>query len=177
MQGGAKVYGLREFRSELKKLEDPTALQNQLRDANEAVAQMVVDGAKHTASSVSAQAIAAAASLRPTRTLNRAAVLLGSSAVPFALGAEFGSYQYTQFPAWRGSGPDAGYFLWPTIRSKEAEILQAFLDALMKAAEPAFPGAAGGSVSPNELIEYTTKAGTTRMATRAQVANWTKGSN
>lgn len=29
--------------------------------------------------------------------------------------------------------------------------------------------------SPNDLIDYTTKAGVTRKATRAQVANWTRG--
>lgn len=34
--------------------------------------------------------------------------------------------------------------------------------------------AAGGAAS--ELVDYTTRAGVTRQATRAQVANWTRGS-
>jgi len=35
---------------------------------------------------------------------------------PGAMGAEFGSYQWGQFPAWRGNKEDAGYFFWPAIR-------------------------------------------------------------
>lgn len=34
-----------------------------------------------------------------------------------------------------------------------------------------------GSPDPNELVDYTTKAGKKRKATRAQVANWTRGSS
>jgi len=36
--------------------------------------------------------------------------------MPGAMGAEFGSYVYGQFPAWRGNKQDAGYFFWPAIR-------------------------------------------------------------
>jgi hypothetical protein len=35
---------------------------------------------------------------------------------PGAMGAEFGSYQWGQFPEWRGNRQDAGYFFWPAIR-------------------------------------------------------------
>lgn len=34
----------------------------------------------------------------------------------WSFGAEFGSYQYDQFPEWRGNKDDAGYFLWPSVR-------------------------------------------------------------
>lgn len=36
--------------------------------------------------------------------------------MPGAMGAEFGSYVYGQFPAWRGNRENAGYFFWPAIR-------------------------------------------------------------
>jgi hypothetical protein len=35
---------------------------------------------------------------------------------PWAMGAEFGSIVYGQFPEWRGNKEDAGYFFWPAIR-------------------------------------------------------------
>jgi len=36
--------------------------------------------------------------------------------IPGSMGAEFGSYVYGQFPAWRGNKQEAGYFFWPAIR-------------------------------------------------------------
>jgi hypothetical protein len=36
--------------------------------------------------------------------------------MPGAMGAEFGSILYGQFPEWRGNKQDAGYFFWPAIR-------------------------------------------------------------
>lgn len=35
---------------------------------------------------------------------------------PGAMGAEFGSYNFKQFPIWRGNRENAGYFFWPAIR-------------------------------------------------------------
>lgn len=40
-------------------------------------------------------------------------VVYGGKAWSF--GAEFGSYQFKQFPEWRGNKEDAGYFFWPAI--------------------------------------------------------------
>ena len=52
--------------------------------------------------------------------------------------------------------------------------IQAKYGALTKAAAAA--GLEVGSAdSSSDLIEYTTKSGKKRMATRAQVANWTRG--
>lgn len=51
--------------------------------------------------------------------------------------------------------------------------VQAKRGALSRAASAA--GLELGGESPDDLIEYTTKAGVKRMATRAQVANWTRG--
>ena len=35
---------------------------------------------------------------------------------PWAMGAEYGSILYGQFPEWRGNKEDAGYFFWPAVR-------------------------------------------------------------
>lgn len=35
---------------------------------------------------------------------------------PWAMGAEYGSILYGQFPEWRGNKQDAGYFFWPAVR-------------------------------------------------------------
>ncbi len=139
MTSGVKVTGLAELRRELKKLDNAQQLSDDLRDANKAVAELVVDKSKLTAAGVSRLARAAAESLRPSRTVNRAQVLIGSSAIPFALGAEFGSFKYTQFATWRGNGEDAGYFMWPTIRQYNAEIVELYGDALDKITGKAFP--------------------------------------
>lgn len=44
---------------------------------------------------------------------------------PEILGAEFGGGRRSstrQFPPYRGKGPSAGYFLWPTIRAADKAI-------------------------------------------------------
>lgn len=139
MEGGAKVYGLRELRAELKKLDNATNLQDELKEANYKAADFIVQHAKATAGGVSRQAAAAAESLRASRTASRAQVLIGSAAVPFALGAEFGSQRYKQFPAWRGNSIGAGYFLWPTIRERMDEVVEYYGDELDKITRKAFP--------------------------------------
>lgn len=59
-------------------------------------------------------------------------VRVGSGGLAWGLSFEYGSRRYREFP-WRGSGDDAGYFMWPTIRDNKSEILEAMLDAVEKA--------------------------------------------
>lgn len=139
MLAGAKVYGLRELRAELKKLDNAADLQDELKDANFKAADFVVEHAKRKAGTVSRQAAAAAESLRASRAAARAQVLIGSAAVPFALGAEFGSHVYKQFPTWRGNSIGAGYFLWPTIRERMDEVVEYYGEELDKITRKAFP--------------------------------------
>lgn len=60
--------------------------------------------------------------LRAGQSARTAYVFLGGTSAPFAAGAEFGSSVYRQFDAWKGNGPDAGYFLFPTIRDEKETI-------------------------------------------------------
>lgn len=55
-------------------------------------------------------------------------------------GAEFGGGskpRTRQFERWRGSGPGSGYFLFPTVRDDEDQIMERYGDALMKAVDKA----------------------------------------
>ena len=67
-------------------------------------------------------------------------------------GAEFGAARnqlrntqrgpvagWNQFEPWRGSGPDTGYFLWPTIREEADRIVEAIDEALEPLWKRAFP--------------------------------------
>jgi hypothetical protein len=138
MQDGVKVAGLAQLRKELKRLDDK-GLSDELKDANYDVASHVVTLAKARATGVSKQAARAAESLRASRTAARAQVLLGSGRIRFAFGAEFGSSRFKQFPAWRGNGTDAGYFLYPTIRDEIPEIVETYGDAIERITAKAFP--------------------------------------
>ena len=66
-------------------------------------------------------------------------VSIGSKRVPWALGFEFGSNTYRQFPPWKGSGADAGYFFWPTFVGMRPEIVRDTEKALEDAFDKAFP--------------------------------------
>ena len=135
---GIKVEGLNEFRRELKKLEEN--LTPELKQINYELATQVTSWAQTKAAAVSPQASKAAKEgLKASRTAARAQVILGSNRAPYALGAEFGSHQYKQFPAWRGNDTGAGYFLWPSIRDHKDEITKLYGDALDKLARRAFP--------------------------------------
>lgn len=64
---------------------------------------------------------------------------------PYILGAEFGGGKRPttrQFPPWRGSGTDAGYMLFPTIREETADKAAEFMDryAEVVAREAGFTG-------------------------------------
>lgn len=73
-------------------------------------AQAIVDQARDNARVVGRQQEKAARTAR---------VFRGNTAqyggLPWAIGAEFGSIQYRQFPAWRGRGMGAGWFFWPAV--------------------------------------------------------------
>ncbi len=147
---GIGVIGLDQFRKDLKHLAD-TGLTDELKDANLAVAQLIVQSA--TARATTRLQRAAARTLKASRTAARAQVTLGSAKVPQAVGAEFGSgrgqlrtgpsgrrYQgHNQFMAWRGNGGSAGYFLYPAIRSENDEILELYADEMKRIADKAFP--------------------------------------
>lgn len=145
-----RVKGLDELRRELRKLDDK-GLTAELKQANYDAATLVVEGAQGKASTRMEQA--AASTLTASRAAARAAVNFGGSRAPFAMGAEFGAGQnvartgavrgsflgYNQFKAHRGSGANAGYFLWPAVRDKTPQIVETYGDAMERIASKAFP--------------------------------------
>lgn len=134
--GVVAVEGLDELRRELKKLDD-AGLTDQLKDANKAVADLVVQRAQAKASTRMERR--AAGSLRSARQAARAVVKGGSASVPFFGGAEFGSLRYTQFRPWTGSNSQSGYFLYPAIRESTDDIVELYGDEVMKISAKAFP--------------------------------------
>lgn len=131
------VEGLDQFRRELRKLDDKTLIDG-LKDANKQVGDIVVDEAKSRAQT--RLQVKAASTLRAGRQQARAVVTGGTARVPFFFGAEFGALQYRQFSPWRGSGENAGYFLFPAIRDKREEVLDVYGVAIERLAAEAFPG-------------------------------------
>lgn len=147
--GTVKVAGLRELSRELRKLDD-AGLIGELKDANYAVASLVVDAARDRASSKMERR--AADSLKASRQAARAQVTGGGARVPFFGGAEFGGFSeqprqrvtgtytgFRQFKPWRGSGTGAGYFLYPAIRDETDRIVEMYGDALDEITRRAFP--------------------------------------
>ncbi len=131
-----KVQGLDEFRRELRRL---TGMGKELGRANRRVAEMVASGARSKAESLGGVQAKSAPSIRALGAQARSQVALGGARYPFALGAEFGSIRYKQFPAWRGSAQGAGYFLFPTIRESRDAIVDAYGEELDRLARRAFP--------------------------------------
>lgn len=138
--GYSHIEGLDELRRDLRTW-DRTA-PRLVSLAHRTLAKKVAGKAKSKASSLGSVAAKSAPSIRASGTLKEASVVLGGNKAPYALGAEFGALAYPQFKPWRGSGEDAGYFLYPTIRSMEDEIKDTYLhmvvDALQTRAFPEF---------------------------------------
>jgi hypothetical protein len=68
-------------------------------------------------------------------------VSLGSNGLPWALGYEFGSIRHKQFPPWGGNRlkDEPGYFFFPTVRAREAELRSHMSDIIDEAMAVAFP--------------------------------------
>lgn len=61
----------------------------------------------------------------PALSITGNTIKLDARKQPAVLGAEFGGRRRSttqQFPPFRGSGPRAGYFLYPALRGQESEI-------------------------------------------------------
>jgi len=145
------VEGLAELQRELKRLGRKGALDD-MKAANHKVGQMVADRAADKAASIGGSTAKVGETLRSAKQQRAAVVTAGKASVPFPYGAEFGAKQDTlrqlpsgprlgwnQFSPWRGSGSDAGYFLWPTIRESNREIKEFYAELVMDLTSAAFP--------------------------------------
>jgi hypothetical protein len=135
-----EIEGLKAAQKKLKQLGDIERTR-QYKVANAKIAEdVVIPAAKAKASTRMEQR--AADTLVPVKSVSGGAVRLGRGFAG-ALGAEFGAGRnqrrrgrprgtvatvsgWNQFKPWRGSGREAGYFLWPAIRDREAEIIDRY---------------------------------------------------
>lgn len=152
MPGGVRtvqIVGLKQLQRDLRALDK--TLPRELRKVNLSVAQMVVAKAQQRAAGLGAMTAKAATALKATAEQQSAAVRLTSS-VKWAFGAEFGaghnsprqrrsgSYAgYNQFRSWLGNGADAGYFMYPTIRAEDDDIVNAYAKRLTELLNQVFP--------------------------------------
>lgn len=123
------VEGLRELQRDLKA--EPERLDKDLRRELKSAAAEVADEAKAAASSLGAPRPGGAVvrSIRPSSSSTDARVSLGGPAVPWAMGAEFGSDKYHQFRPWAGR---SGYFFYPAIRKAQEETLPQRIDGILE---------------------------------------------
>lgn len=126
---GVRVAGLNELNRALRNM-GGKELQKELKAAGKAVADKVADDARAGAMSLGGVAAKVAPSIRASAQNTGAGVSFGGRAYPMAGGAEFGSIQYKQFKPWRGNTSDAGYFLYPAIRSNSDRIADEYLSAV-----------------------------------------------
>lgn len=128
---GVQVQGLTELRNALKEV-GPESAKAMVKVGRE-VARDVVSEAKGRAQALGGVAAKAAPSLRASAGAKSAGVGLGGPSAPWAPGAEFGGGRRPttrQFQPWRGNGPGAGYFVYPTIRDNEEQIVESYYDGL-----------------------------------------------
>lgn len=144
---GSRLYaietdGLKETVAGLDRLERLDVTRD-LKDAFEAMAK---DAASRARGNASTRMQRAAADTISTVRSSLGATLSFGAGFGGAFGAEFGGAQnqrrvvnhfgyytgWNQFDHWKGSGLDAGYFLWPGIREAALEGRDALADALEK---------------------------------------------
>jgi len=105
----AHIEGLERF------LKDMGVLPSEMKRAEQVfmtiAAATVVAQAKSLAAAEGRQQQSAATTLKQ---LGAGIVQYGGT--EWAMGAEFGSILYGQFPEWRGNKEHAGYFFWPAVR-------------------------------------------------------------
>lgn len=128
-----RITGLTELRKELARL-DEGEFTKELKDAHFKVATMVVEKARNGASMPVQRK--AAASLKASQTANKAQINFGGPGYPFAMGAEFGSKRFKQFPTHLGR---VGYFVYPAVRALSDEVARVYLAAVDKIVARAFP--------------------------------------
>jgi hypothetical protein len=155
------VHGLDDLRRELRRIESkggPNGLEL-LKGANYKVATHVIGRAQGRAAGAGRMQARAASTLKAGRAQARATIT-GGVGVPYFFGAEFGSKSnilrrarqpagwagagrwlgYNQFLPWKQPGGGrAGYFLFPTMRSESAAIVEIYGDELDDIVAAAFP--------------------------------------
>jgi hypothetical protein len=144
-----EIEGLEEFRKELREI-DPD-LPKARTKAGKTAARLVSDDARSRAGQLGGVHNFVKSTIRPFSTSKAAGVRLGGkggttkrgrkNAASF--GAEFGSKQYKQFPAWRGNQwedtGNVGYMVHPAIREKLDEVMTIYANEVTRIMRDAYP--------------------------------------
>lgn len=125
-----RIEGLRELNNALRIL-GGNELAKELHGIHKEIAGDVVARAQRLYRGAYEQRTGKTAGrIRALATRTSASVAIGGRRAPHMLGQEFGSHQFHQFRTWRGSGADAGYFLYPAIRAEAPEIPERYGDVI-----------------------------------------------
>jgi len=136
-----KIEGLDEFRRQLRAA-DPK-FGREMGRINQAVAKPIAIKAASRAQALGGSAAKGSKTTKAARKAKAAVIAVGGPQAPWMWGAEFGSEQYAQFPAWRGNqwnpvGGGVGYFLHPTIRDERDNSDEIFLGGITELVSRAF---------------------------------------
>jgi hypothetical protein len=147
------VANLREFQRALRDVD--AKMPRELRVVNLRAAKIVAEDAASTMAGQPGVAKRVASSIKAIAQQREAAVRIGRTSVrkgtAMILGSEFGGGLHragnptprgghtTQFPAHRGSGGDAGYAVYPSIRKNRAQVIDLYGEWLEDLAREAFP--------------------------------------
>lgn len=137
--GDVAVEGLAELQRALKAMGDVES-SREVRAAGKEAATHIAGEASGNATSLGGVAAHVAPSVGVSAGAASAGVSFGGSAYPMAAGAEFGGRgrpTTQQFQPWRGSGPGAGYFVYPAIRDNVDAIVEPYEDAVQQIARKA----------------------------------------
>lgn len=138
MPAHIRVEGLRELRTELRRLEDDNTWKTELREAGLGAATIVANEASRTAAATSNPRMgsAAVATIRALAGQARATIAGGTASIRWFVGHEFGSIRYRQFPRKRAGG----YHLYPAIGRKHDEVIEFYGKAIDRLTRRSFPG-------------------------------------
>ena len=131
-----EVVGLKELRAGLKKA--GPQFPKELQKANKrAVNEVLVPEGRRLASArgYPRPGSAVVNSIRGTATQTSAAFNVGGARVPHAMGHNFGSTRYRQFPP--KANPD--YFMYRAIENRRKDFMQAYEDIIETVSKDAFP--------------------------------------
>lgn len=149
---GLEVDGLAELNRALRDL-GGREFQNELKEAGREAAEGVADEAEGRFRALGALGAKVAPTVAAKGFNLGGGVSFGGARAPMAGGVEFGAERdrkrlrrnpdgspgtyvgYRQFQEWRGSGSNAGYALYPTIRDQAQDIAERYADSVNRIVE------------------------------------------
>lgn len=134
MANQIEVVGLRDFQRELRRVN--AEFPKELRQANKDAAELVAASTRRSFASRGGVAPKVAASVKALAQQRSATVKIGGARYPYAMGSNFGSVKFKQFPP--PVKPD--HSLYRTIAAQQERVVDAYAAAVDRLMRRAFPG-------------------------------------